>query len=186
MKRNTLFALIVTLLMFGAGCKIVDPVIIALNLPLEVCASLNSGNAWNETQTYNIHDEIAKVSTDYPDKVKATRVSDITVYMPNPPSSGTGSGTITYALNGGSPTTLASFTNVPFDSLKAPGVSLVHTSLISYNAPALLALLTALQDTTGLPSTTTITIQTTGATTVTVPKSTEVCAQIHYQVDVTP
>ena len=131
MKYLVLLVPILCLIISGAGCKIVDPFLLALNLPLEVCALLNSGNSWNELETYNIRDEINKVSTDYEDKVKATRVSDITVYMPNPPSSGTGSGTIAYALDGGSLTPLAAFSDVPFDSLKTPGVSLLNTSLIT-------------------------------------------------------
>lgn len=184
MKHAMILISVLGLMVYVVCCKIVDPLFIALNLPLEVSALLNSGNSWNETKTYNIANEINKVSTDYAGNVGASRVSDITVHMPNPPTSGTASGSIAYAIDGGTLTTLATFANVPFDSLKTPGVSLVHTSLISYNPAALTALLDALQDPNGLPPITTITVQTNGTTSVTVPQDTKISASIHYQVDV--
>jgi hypothetical protein len=184
MKLSLILTLICGLVVAGVACKIVDPFLVALNLPLEVSALISGGNSWNETKSYTIQDEINKVSTSYVDKVKATRVSGITISMPNPPSSGTASGTIAYALDGGSLTTLATFSNVPFDSLKTPGISLLHTSLISYNVPALAALLNKLQDSTGLPATATVAVQTSGTTSVTVPLGTKIVATIHYQVDV--
>lgn len=183
MKKLLASIVVVGLLAWVTGCAIVDPIIIALNLPLEVCADLNAGSAWNETDTYNIRDEIADISSDYPDKIKATRVADISVYMVNPPTSGSGSGVIAYAFNGGPLDTLATFTNVPFDSLADPGVSLLNTGLITYRPGALTTLLNTMQDSTGLPSLTTVTIHTSGTTTVTVPSGTKMCARIHYQAD---
>ena len=185
MKHSLMLIFILGLIVSGFGCKINDPFLIALNLPLEVSALLNTGNSWADTATYNIADEIGKVSTDYVDKVKATRVSDITVSMPSPPSSGFVSGTIRYALDGGTMQTLATFANVPFDSLLTPGISLAHTSLITYNSAALTALLDALQDSTGLPFPTTVSVQSNGTSTVTVAQDTEIKATIHYQVDIT-
>ena len=184
MKQSSIIIVTLGLILSGVACTIVSPFLIALNLPLEVSALLNTGNSWNESKTYNIQDEIKKVSTSYVNKVKATRVSDITVFMPNPPSSGTASGVVLESLDGGTLDTLASFSNVPFDSLKSPGVSLANTSLITFNLPVLHSLLNALQDSTGLPATATITVQTIGTTSVTVPQNTQITASIHYQVDV--
>ena len=186
MKHSLMLIFILGLMVTGFGCKIVDPLLIALNLPLEVSARINNGNTWADTATYNIANEISNVSTSYLANVQATRVSDITVYMPSPPSSGTASGTIRYALDGGALTTLATFANVPFDSLITPGISLGNTSLITYNSPALINLLAAMQDSTGLPFITTITVQSNGSSSVPVPQGTEIRASIHYQVDVTP
>jgi hypothetical protein len=183
MKHLLLVSVIFILIVFGASCKIVNPFLIALNLPLEVCALMDSGNSWNEVKTYNITQEIKNVNASYVDKIKATRVSDITVSIPNPPSSGTVTGTISYAFDSGTPTTLASFSNVPFDSLAGAGVSLLHTSLITYNPAALATLLSVMQNPSGLPTIATVTIQTSGTTSVTVPQDTEICVHIYYQAD---
>jgi len=184
MKFPLVLSLIVGTLFFTSGCEIVDPILIALNMPLEVCASINVGNTWNDTATYNIEEEIANISEDYVDKVKATRVNDVTVYMAHPPSSGTASGSIQYALDGGSLVTLATFSAVPFARFAGAGVSITDTTVLTYNHPALTALLNALQDPNGLPPTTTITVHSSGSSTVTVPQGTEICARIHFQADI--
>lgn len=184
MKIPLVLSLIVGTLFFSSGCEIVDPILIALNMPLEVCASINVGNTWNDTATYNIQDEIANISEDYVDEVKATRVNDVTVYMAHPPSSGTASGTIQYALDGGSLVTLATFSSVPFSRLASPGVSITDPTVMTYVPGALAALLSALQDPNGLPPTTTITVRSSGSSTVTVPQGTEICARVHFQADI--
>lgn len=183
MKSRFLPLLIAGTMLLGFNCKIVDPFLIALNLPLEVCAGVNAGNSWNEQETFNIRDEIAKVSSSYPDQIKATRVSDISVYMPNPPTSGSGSGSVSYRLDGQALVTLFTFTNVPFDSLRGNGISYSNTTLIQFNRPALAALIAALESPSGLPATATITVVTVGTTTVTVPQGTQICAKILYQAD---
>lgn len=187
MKRTTLAVLMIVLAAGWGACSIVDPFLIALDLPLEACASINNGTNWNETSTYNIRDEIEKISSDYPDHIRATRVNDITVYMPNPPATGTGSGSVSFALNGGSLTTLLQFTSLPFDSLRGAGISLksriTNPGQVVFNIGALQTLLDALQDSTGLPPTTTITVASSGFTSVEVPQGTEICARIHYQAD---
>jgi hypothetical protein len=183
MKSRFLLILIAGIMLSGFNCKIVDPFLIALNLPLEVCGTVNAGNSWDEQETFNIRDEIAKVSSSYPDQIKATRVSDISVYMPNPPSSGSSSGFVRYALGGQIPVTLFTFTNVPFDSLRGKGISYSNTGLVQFNQAALTALIAALENPSGLPVTTTITVISSGTTTVTVPQGTQICAKIHYQAD---
>ncbi len=188
MKLHAAKFLLIGFVLVWAACEIVDPFLIALNLPLEACGDINVGSTWNEDDTYNIRDEISNVSSDYVNNVKATRVNDINVYMPNPPATGTGSGTVQYALDGGSLVTLLTFTDVPFDSLRGNGISLKsaisNPGQVVFNMPAVNALLAALQDSTGLPATTTIRVVNNGSTTVTVPQGTQICARISYQVDV--
>lgn len=188
MKTRALIAPIMVMMVFSA-CEIVDPFLIALNLPLEVCGTINTGNSWNEDELYNIRDEIRRVSESYENKVKATRVNDISIYMPNPPAQGAGSGEVRYSLDGGTLLTLLTFTNVPFSSLAGGGISLGEalanpSGPVQFNSVNLLALLNALQNPNGLPATTTVRIVTTGSTSVTVPQDTKMCARISYQADV--
>jgi len=184
MKKLLMIVLMAGSLLVGSACRLVDPFLIALNLPLSVSATVSGGNFWNESKTYSIVDQITSVSPTYATKVKATRISDILLSMPNPPATGTVSGSITYQLNGGTADTLATFTNVPFDSLRSPGISLAQSSLVHRNVEGLSNLLTAMQNATGLPLTATITVQTAGTTSVAVPAGTQIVATIDYQVDV--
>jgi hypothetical protein len=125
------------------------------------------------------------VSTDYLDDVLASRVSDIVVFMPNPPGSGSASGTVSFQFPGDpGMTLLATFTNVPFGALASPGISILDPTYVTYEAAALTRLLDLLQDPDGLPQLTTVTLHTAGTTTVTVPQDTKICASIQYQVDV--
>lgn len=183
---NTIIAaaLAVLLLAAGPGCTIVDPLIIALGLPLEVSADLNGGSSWDETETYNIAEEISDVSVDYLDDVRASRVNDITIFMDNPPAAGSSSGTLSYALDGGTLVQLASWSGVPFSALAEPGVSVLDASVLTVNAGALATLLANLQDDEGLPLISTVTIQTDGTTTVPVAAGTKIIARIAYQIDV--
>jgi hypothetical protein len=187
MKSTVVHLLMAALVLVWGACSIVDPFIIALDLPLDACASINDGTNWNETSTYDIRAEIARISTDYPDKVHATRVNDITVYMPNPPATGTGTGTVRFAFDGGSLTTLLTFTNLPFDSLRGSGISLrsriTNPGQVVFNSAGLTSLLNVLQDSTGLPHITTMTLSSSGFTSVNVSQGTGICARIHFQAD---
>jgi len=183
MKLFAIFILVGAFLLPGPGCVIVDPLIIAIGLPLEVCADLNGGNSWDNLETYNIEDEINDISTEYLDNVLATRVNDIRVYMTDPPASGTSSGTLFYAFSDGTMRQLATWTDVPFSTLAAPGVSILDTSVVSYDPTELAALLGVLQDSTGL-FINQITIRTVGSTSVNVPAGKTICARIDYQLDV--
>jgi hypothetical protein len=167
-----------------AGCEIADPIVVALGLPLEVSADLNGGNSWNESDTFTIEDEISKVDVSYVDDVRASRVNDITIYMVNPPSSGTSSGTLSYAINGGATLQLATWSNVPVSALAAPGVSVLDASVLTVDPSAREALLDALQDTSGLPLAASFTVTTSGTTSVNVPAGTKIIAKVQYQVDV--
>jgi hypothetical protein len=184
MKAITLSLFAAALAFLMAGCQIADPLIVAVGLPLEVSANLNGGSAWNESDTFVIEDEITKVDVSYVDKVQASRVNDITISMDNPPASGTSSGTLSYALDGGSPVVLATWTNVPFPSLAGDGVSVLDAAVLTVNPAARTALLTALQDTSGLPLASAVFIQTSGTTSVAVPAGTKIVAKLHYQVDI--
>ncbi len=187
MKSTVLHLLILGLVLAGGACSIVDPFIIALGLPLGACASINDGTNWNEDNTYNIREEIGKISSDYPDKIRATRVNDILVSMPNAPANGSATGSVSFSFNGGTLTTLLTFTNLSFDSLRGNGISLrsriTNPGQVVFNTAALANLLGVLQDSTGLPSVTTIRVATSGFTTVNVPQGTELCARVLYQAD---
>ncbi|HLF14289.1 MAG TPA: hypothetical protein VI932_05320 [Bacteroidota bacterium] len=184
MNKLMIFSLTAVFVFTGAGCTVVDPFIIALGLPLEVSVDLNGGNSWNEDELYVIEDEISEVSVEYLDDVKASRVNDITIFMVNPPASGTSSGTLSYALDGGGLHQLAAWSNVPFSSLAEPGVSVLDASVLTVNTAARDSLLNALQDTSGLPFASSVRIQTDGTTSVNVPAGTKIVARLHYQVDV--
>ncbi len=189
MKANATRWLIGFFAVVWVACEIVDPFLVALNLPLEVCAEINEGNSWDESGTYNIHDEIANVSEDYVDDVQATRVNDITVFMPNPPATGDATGSVRFSLDGGPLTTLLTFTNLPFDSLRGDGLSFRDylnnpSGQLQFNIAGVNIILTALQDSTGLPATSTIYLESNGTTSVDVPQGTNICAKISYQVDV--
>lgn len=188
MKPTPLSLVLAGLVFLWSACSIVDPFFIALNLPLEACAGINDGTNWNESNVYDIHEEVAAMSSDYPGNVRATRVNDISVYMPTPPATGSGTGSVSFALNGAAQlTTLLTFTNLPFDSLRGDGISLrsriTNPGQVVFNQTGLTALLNALQDSTGLPPIT-IRVATSGSTTVNVPQGTPICARIHYQADV--
>jgi hypothetical protein len=187
MKSAAAYLLILTLVFAGGACEIVDPFIIALQLPLDACGSINNGSTWNEASTYNIREEIAQISSDYVDKVRATHVNDITVNMPNPPASGTATGSVSFAFDGGSLRTLLTFTGLPFDSLRGSGISLrsriTNPGQVVFDTTGLRIFLDTMQDSTGLPSLTTITLASSGSTSVNVPQGTEICAHIHYQAD---
>ncbi len=184
MHRMFTASLIAAFLLTGAGCTIVDPLIIALGLPLEVSVDLNGGSSWNETETFDIGEEITDVSSDYLEDVRASRVNDITIFMDNPPATGTSSGTLSYATDGGTIIDLATWTNVPFAVLAEPGVSVLDAAVLSVNPTALANLLDALQDSSGLPFASTVTVRTTGNTSVPVAAGTKIVARIHYQIDV--
>ena len=184
MNKLTIFSLIAVFLFTGAGCTVVDPLVIAIGLPLEVSVDLNGGNSWNEDEIYVIEDEISEVSVEYLDDVKASRVNDITIFMENPPATGTSSGTFSYAIDGGTLVQLATWSNVPFSSLAVPGVSVLDASVLTVNPAARTALLAALQDTSGLPIASAVRIQTDGTTSVNVPAGTKIVARLHYQIDV--
>gem|GEM_PF-6883438 len=189
MKANAVRWLIGFFAVVWVACEIVNPFLVALNLPIEVCAEVNKGNSWDDSGTYNIRDEIASVSEEYINDVKATRVNDISVFMPNPPATGNASGSVRFALGGGPLTTLLTFTNLPFDSLRGDGLSFRDylnnpTGQLQFNVAGVNIILTALQDSTGLPPTTTIYLESNGSTSVEVPQGTNICARISYQVDV--
>lgn len=185
MNRLLSIVTIAAMALWGPACTIIDPLLIALNLPLEVCAAVNAGNSWDETESFDIEQEIEDISVDYLDDVKATRISDILIYMPNPPTGGAASGSISYQFAGDpAVTVLATFSNVPFDSLKSPGISILHTSLITLNPAALADLIARFSNPDGLPPPTTVTLFSQGSTTVAVVAGTQVCAKIEYQVDV--
>lgn len=191
MKTAFLMVTMVVLLLGASSCEIVDPFLIALGLPLEVCDDINEGNSWFEDDTFNIRDEIERVSSEYADNVHATRVNDITVYMPNPPAgAGTASGVVEVELDGGGLLELVSFTNVPFTQLAGAGISLKDeitgggAVTIDFNQPNVQFLLSQLQNPDGLPVTTTVRVRTSGNTNVDVPQGTRICARIAYQADV--
>lgn len=190
MKSHVVKFLLLGFVLVWAACEIVDPFLIALNLPLEVCASIDDGNNWSENHTYNIRDEIANVSTDYVNGVEATRVNDINVHMPNPPATGEGSGSVRFSIDGEPLRTLVTFNNVPFSLLAGAGISLKDETsgggslLIDFDATNVAYLLSRMQDSTGLPASTTIQVVTSGSTSVTVPAGTQICASVAYQVDV--
>ena len=170
------------------GCEINDPFLLALNLPLSVCDSVNQGNSWDESDEFNIIEEISNISSSYVDAVEATRVNDVNVYMPNPPASGSATGRVEVALDGGPLQTLVTYTNLPFDSLRGNGISLrsaiTNPSQVVFITSVLNSLLGQLQSQNGLPAVSTIRMRNVGSTSVTVPQNTEICARIQYQADV--
>jgi hypothetical protein len=183
--KITLFAAVFALLM--AGCEIADPIIIAVGLPLEVSADLNGGNSWNESDTFVIEDEISSVDVSYVDDVRASRVNDITIYMVNPPATGTSSGVLSYSspsINGGATLQLATWSNVPIATMASPGVSVLDAAVLTVDPAARLLLLNALQDTSGLPLAASFTVTTNGTTSVDVPAGTKIVAKFLYQVDI--
>ncbi len=184
MNRLAITSLIAIFLITGGGCEVVDPLIIAVGLPLEVSEDVNGGNSWNETDTFVLEDEIAEVDVSYLDDVKASRVNDITIFIKNPPASGTSSGSLWFALDGGTLVELATWTDVPFSSMAEPGVSVLDASVLTVNTGARTQLLDALQDTSGLPLASAITVQSSGTTSVNVPAGTVVVARFQYQVDI--
>lgn len=191
MKSHVVKFLMLGFVFVWAACEIVDPFLIALNLPLEACASIDDGSSWNGNNTYNIRNEIANVSTDYVNGVEATRVNDISIHMPSPPAAGEGSGIVQFSIDGELPLrTLLTFNNVPFSLLAGNGISLKDETsgggsmLIDFDATNVAYLLSRMQDSTGLPASTTIQVVTSGSTSVTVPAGTQICASVAYQVDV--
>lgn len=175
-------------LVAATGCDINDPFLLALNLPLGVCDSVNAGRTWDETDLFNIQEEIANISSSYPDAVEATRVNDVNVYMPNPPATGTATGRVEVALDGGPLQILVTYTNLPFDSLRGGGISLrsaiSNPGQVAFNTPVLNALLGQLQSANGLPPVATIRVRNVGSTSVDVPQNTNICARILFQADV--
>lgn len=170
------------------GCDINDPFLLSLNLPLSVCDSVNAGRTWDETDVYDLQEEIARVSSSYPDAVEATRVNDVNVYMPNPPGTGSATGRVEIALGGGALQTLVTYTNLPFDSLRGGGISLrsavSNPGQVVFNTPVLNALLAQLQSANGLPAVSLVRIRNVGSTSVDVPQNTNICARILFQADV--
>jgi hypothetical protein len=188
MTSRFLLLLLTALALVGVSCEINDPFTIGINLPLEACGEINTGNSWTEDATYNIRDEIANVSESYLDQVKATRVVDIQVYMPAPPAgSGTGSGVVQCGLDGVTPVTIMTFTNVPFSSLGGNGISLgtaiTNPTLVQIDTAALHQLENRL-NADGLPVVTTVRVITSGSTSTSVPQGTSMCARIQYQADI--
>jgi hypothetical protein len=170
------------------GCEINDPFLLALNLPLAVCDSVNEGNTWDEYDEFNIIEEINNISSSYADDVQATRVNDVNVYMPNPPATGTGSGVVLVGLDFDPLDTLLVYTNVPFDSLRGAGISLrsaiTNPTQVRFKSSVLNNVLARLQSSNGLPAVQLVKMWNIGSTSVTVPQNTEICARIQYQADV--
>lgn len=184
MKKIIFLIPILCVTLYLSGCSIVDPFIFALGLPLDVCATVTGGSTWDEEETYNVRDEITGISASYLEDVRASRVNDVRVYMPDPPATGNSSGSLSYAIDAGALLELATWTDVPFPALAEPGISIVSSGLVTLNGPNFLSLLTALQDTTGLPAITSVTVATDGMTSVTVAAGTQVCVVVDYQIDV--
>lgn len=189
MTSRFLLLILTALAFVGASCDINDPFTIGLNLPLEACGSINAGNTWNEDATYNIREEIANVSESYLEDVKATRVVDIQVYMPAPPSGqGTGSGVVQCELDGVPLDTILTFTNVPFSSFGGNGISLgtaiTTPTQVRVDTAFLHLLESRLNSNVGLPAVTTVRVVSRGATSTSVPAGTQICARIQYQADI--
>ncbi|MGA9117012.1 MAG: hypothetical protein WB626_09580 [Bacteroidota bacterium] len=188
--KSRIIVAVLALMLVGTSCEIVDPFLIALNLPLTVCDTISAGSTWSEDDTYDIREEIRNISASYVEDVRATRVNDISVFMPNPPAAGTASGTVDVALDNQALQRLLTFSNVPFSLLAGDGISLRDeitgggSVTIDFNNAVVASLLAALQDSTGLPSISTVRIQTAGSTSVAVPQGTRICAKISYQADV--
>jgi hypothetical protein len=184
MNKLTILSIVALALIAGAGCTVVDPLVIAVGLPFEVSVDLNGGSAWSDRAQYVIEDEISGVDVTYLDDVRASRVNDITVSMVNPPASGTSSGSLSYQLGGGTVVELATWTDVPFSALVEPGASVLDATVLTVDPAARTALLDALQDTSGLPLAPSIKILTSGTTSVNVPAGTKIVARLDYQFDV--
>ncbi len=188
MTPKALIILLVGLGLIGWACEINSPFMISLNVPLDECGSMNAGNAWYIAGLINIRDGIESVTSSYTGNVRATRVSDILLYMPNPPAEGSASGVLLISLDAGVLDTLLVFTDVPFDSLRGDGISFGrhasnpgHVRVVQSTLTTLLA---SIQNPTGLPTASILGVVSAGTTTVNVPAGTEVCLKILLQVDV--
>jgi hypothetical protein len=184
MKTTVIRMMILGLLAGVAACDIVDPLLIAMKLPLEVGATIASGgSSWNERDTLNILDEINKVDASYADKVKATRLSTIRVYMQSPVPTGTASGAVYFQLQGDVERQILTFTNLDMARLAEPGVSMLDTTAVQYNATNLGILVATFTSSTGLPASTVIIVRTQGTTSPPVAAGTKIYARFEYEAD---
>jgi len=189
MNARLSIALFLVLTLAVAACSINDPFLIALNLPLESCGNVNTGTSWDNSATVNLQDEINGISTSYLDDVRATRVTDLRIYMPTPPSgSGTGSGVVRCGVGGGPLVTIMTFTNVPFASFAGKGISIAtartNPGQVNINEPGLASFIAQVTNPSGLPVLTSVTIASSGSTSTAVPQGTTICAVVDYQADV--
>lgn len=176
--------MILGLLATVAACEIVDPLLIALKLPLEVGATITSGgSSWSETKTFNILEEIDKVDASYKDDVKATRLSTIRIYMQAPVPTGTASGAVYFQLPGDIEHQILTFTNLNMGRLAEPGVSMLDTTAVRYDAVNLATLIARFTSSSGLPANTEITVRTQGTTSAPVASGTKIFARFEYEAD---
>lgn len=184
MKTTVIRMMILGLLVAIAACKIVDPLLIALKLPLEVSATIASGgSSWLEVETFNILNEINKVDASYTDDVKATRLSNIRIYMQTPVPAGTASGAVYFRLPGDSERQILTFTNLDMGRLADPGVSMLDTTAVRYNAASLGILIASFTSPSGLPANTEITVRMQGTTSAPVASGAKIYARFEYEAD---
>lgn len=184
MKTTVIRMMILGLLAAVAACNIVDPLLIALKLPLEVSATIRSGGAsWLEVETFNILEEINKVDASYADDVQATRLSNIRVYMKTPVPTGTASGAVYFWLPGDVERQILTFTDLDMARLAEPGVSMLDPTAVQYDSTNLQILVSRFTSSIGLPANKEITVRTQGTTSAPVASGAKIYVRFEYEAD---